>query len=79
QSEADKQLKEIQRRYSEVLQVGNTYINPMKFVDSARTYVESGDAFLTRTLMTGMDIAQLSHEMLNKYCELNLSLPDAYG
>lgn len=79
QSEADKQLKEIQRRYSEVLQVGNTYISPMKFVDSARTYIESGDAFLTRTLMTGMDIAQLSNEMLNKYCELNLSLPDAYG
>lgn len=79
QTETDKQLKEIQKRYTDVLNVGNTYINPMKFVDSARTFVETGDAFIARTLLTGMDIAELSNEMLNKYCELNLSLPDAYG
>lgn len=79
QAEADKQLKEIQQRYTDILNVGNTYINPMKFTQAATTYAESGDAFLTRTLMTGMDIAHLSNEMLNKYCELNLSLPDAYG
>lgn len=39
---------------------------------------ESSDTFLTRTLLTGMDIAQMSHDMLNDFATLNLTLPNAY-
>lgn len=79
QAGIDKQLDEIQRRYTDVLNVGNTYINPMKFVDSAKNFVESGDMFLTRTLLTGSDIASMSLDLVNKFADLNLTLPDAYG
>lgn len=79
QAGIDKQLEDIQRRYTDVLNVGNTYINPMKFVDSAKNFVESGDMFLTRTLLTGSDIASMSLDLVNKFSDLNLTLPDAYG
>lgn len=35
---------------------------------------ESADAFLSRTLMTGTDIAQLSHDMVTKFANITTSL-----
>ena len=59
-------------------------IDPMEFVrrtNSAKsdyTFGESRQTFLTRTLMTGTDIAEMSKSMLNDFPRLTLQLPTAF-
>lgn len=76
---ASEEMRKIEQMFTDILKVGNTYINPLMFTNSANTYVESGDSFISRTLMSGSEIAAMSQDMLTNFADLNLTLPDAYG
>jgi hypothetical protein len=72
------QLGAIQRQYLETFGAP-VYIDPTWLTDSGeRVLNESRDTFLTRTLMTGSDIATLSNDLLTNFAEYTTKLPDAF-
>ena len=59
---------------------GGGIIDPMMFVDlsdGSQSFIESEETFLSRTLMTGDDIVQLSLDMISDYADMTLTLPKA--
>lgn len=60
---------EVQRRYEEMFGTsGQGVIDPMQFIS-----MESLDTFLSRTLLTGSDIADMSLNLINNFTETTLS------
>ncbi|QIG70538.1 hypothetical protein PP744_gp075 [Rhizobium phage RHph_N38] len=76
QEESDK----ISSLYDQFVGSANPNINPLNFVDNTRyMYPETRDTFLTRTLLTGSDIAELSQSLLTDFSDLTLKLPGYLG
>lgn len=71
--EFEDKSKEISKLYAEKFGYGNGIIDPLMLLDSTNTLVEYSDAFLSRTLMTGTDIARMSMEMPGAFADLTLS------
>ena len=67
------ETRRIQEMYVEQFGAGKV-IDPMAFTSAGQGRVESVDSFLTRTLMTGMDIAETAHNMLSEFASLTLTL-----
>ena len=65
--------RRIQEMYVEQFGAGKV-IDPMAFTAAGQGKVESMDTFLSRTLMTGMDIAETTHSMLSEFAQLTLTL-----
>ena len=65
--------RRIQEMYVEQFGAGKV-IDPMAFTAAGQGKVESMDTFLSRTLMTGMDIAETTHNMLSQFATLTLTL-----
>lgn len=79
QEDANKELKRIREQFFEQFGYGGGQIDPMMFVgDNSPVIAESRDTFLARTLMTGSDVAQMSHDLLHDYVELTTTLPNAF-
>lgn len=79
QEDANAELRRVREAYMDQFGYGGGQIDPMMFVaDNSPVMAESRDSFLSRTLMTGSDVAQMSHDLLNDYAELNLTLPNAF-
>lgn len=63
-------MKAINQKYEEMFgSAGQGVIDPMQFVG-----IESLDCFLSRTLMTGSDIAGMSLDMVGNYSDMTLDL-----
>jgi hypothetical protein len=71
----EEELEKIDELRDEVLGMTNGLIDPMMFTDAAEYYGESSEAFLTRTLLTGSDIARLTHAMIENFADISLELP----
>lgn len=71
--------EEISKLYEQNIGYANNIIDPLMFTNDQRIYVESGDTFLTRTLMTGTEIANMSFDMLSGFTDLTLALPTVYS
>lgn len=67
------ETRRIQEMYVEQFGAGKV-IDPMAFTSAGQGRVESVDTFLSRTLMTGMDIAETTHNMLSEFASLTLTL-----
>lgn len=67
------ETRRIQEMYVEQFGAGKV-IDPMAFTTAGQGRVESADTFLSRTLMTGMDIAETTHNMLSEFASLTLTL-----
>jgi hypothetical protein len=78
QEEANAELKRIQEAYLGEFGFGGGQIDPLMFVGNSPVIAESRDTFLSRTLMTGSDIAAMSHDMLTDFSSLTLTLPNAF-
>lgn len=66
--------KQISQLFAETIGYGTGVINPMGLTDSSVGNVRETEAqFLSRTLMTGTDIAEMSMDMLTDFAELTLS------
>lgn len=66
--QAEEQVKAIQDAFFEEFGYGNK-VDPLMFTDSGKILNESPDTFLTRTLMTGSEIVDLSHELITNFAE----------
>jgi hypothetical protein len=73
------ELKRIQEVYLKQFGAGSGQIDPTMFVGNSPVLSESSDSFLRRTLMTGSDIASMSHSLVNEYVDLMQTLPNAYS
>ena len=67
------ETRRIQEMYVEQFGAGKV-IDPMAFTTAGQGRVEGVDTFLSRTLMTGMDIAETTHNMLSEFASLTLTL-----
>lgn len=75
-----RQSTEIAKLYSQNVGYSPNALNPAWITEASTRYTYEGSStFLSRTLMTGSDIAQMSYDMLTDYTTLNLTLPSVYG
>lgn len=73
------EILKIQQAMFEQFGYGAGTIDPLLLVDAPRAPVaESSSTFLTRTLMTGSEIAEMSRELLYEFPYYSLKLPDAF-
>jgi hypothetical protein len=79
QKQAEEEASKIQQAYFKEFGYGEVKIDPLMFADSARIVHESVDTFLTRTLMTGSEIAEMAVELIRNFPQLSLQLPDAFS
>lgn len=71
----EEEFSAIDEKWKEVLgNSTNIDINPLNFTDSLISVYESSDTFLSRTLLTGQDIAEITLGMIDKLQDLNLNL-----
>lgn len=71
--EADKINAQIEKLREQNLGNGFDVLNPLNFTDALAQAGEDRDSFLSRTLMSGVDIVQMSLKMLEQYPEISLS------
>lgn len=64
---------DISTLYAQNIGYGRGVFDPMSLVDADQPFVESASTFLTRTLMTGTDIAELSMSLLSNFTDLTLA------
>lgn len=72
-AEYKRQSEEFDQKYFAQFGLKGGVIDPLGLLDHEEFFAESPNSFLNRTLMTGTDIAQLSHLMLNDFCEISLT------
>ena len=73
----EKQMKEIAERSRDILGMTGVTFDPMLVADAAEYLGEPSETFLSRTLLTGSELAQLSHALIESFAELSLELPRA--
>ena len=76
--EYNKQRDQIEDLFAKNIGYANTELDPWGYSHNMNLYSETRDTFLTRTLMTGSDIADLSNGLLTDFTELTLRLPNQF-
>lgn len=71
-------LEKIEKAMDELTGDMAGLIDPMMLTDSTLIYPESSETYLTRTLLTGTDIAELSFSMIENFPEMSRELPKAF-
>lgn len=68
--------EDLEKKAFDALGAGGGVIDPLMFTQSQSRFLdlESRDAFLQRTLMTGTDLIDLSMTMIEDFAELNLTV-----
>lgn len=75
--EYSEKLEELSTLQSDILGMTGIGFDPMVLTDAAEHLNERRDTFLSRTLMTGSDIAELSLSMIGEFAQGSLELPQA--
>lgn len=70
-------LREIQTLSQDILGMTNVEIDPMILTDATEYFAEPSDVFLERTLLTGSDLAQMTHALIEGFVDFSLELPGA--
>ncbi len=68
-------MREIREHSREILGSTNIGFDATLLTDAAEHFGESSESFLSRTLMTGGDLAQMSHMLIEGFADLTLELP----
>lgn len=64
--------KAIQTAWEENIGYSQGIIDPMMLTDVASVFNESAESFLSRTLLTGSEVAEMSIQMLSNFAEITL-------
>lgn len=72
--EYEDKMDEISKAFAENIGYGNGVIDPMQFLSSVGPVEEKPEEFLTRTLMTGSDIAELTKSLVSNFADISLDL-----
>lgn len=75
-SEYDTQMEEIERLTREFLKPGSNLIDIDGFIQATAITMESPKDFLSRTLLTGSDIAAISIGQIENFVDVGLQLPN---
>ena len=76
QEEYNTELNEIEKLFAE-LSGNQANIDPMMFTSAGKQiWAETSETFLSRTLLTGSDIAEISNGVISDYVDMALRLPD---
>lgn len=68
-----KQSLKLQENYAEQFGYGSAVFNPMSLTEIGQGFfAEPSETFLSRTLLTGSDMAQMSNDMINNFVGLTL-------
>jgi hypothetical protein len=71
----NQESKDISQLFQQNIGYGRGYIDPMNLTDSSvGNFIESEKIFLSRTLMTGSDIANMTLDMLTNFADYTLNL-----
>jgi hypothetical protein len=70
-------MEEIEQLYKSVLGDTGVDFDPLELTNAAMNFLESSQAFLSRTLLTGTDVVNISHSMISDFVEISLELPEA--
>ena len=73
-----KDMEKVEKAMSELTGDMSNLIDAMMLTDSTLMYPESSATYLTRTLLTGSDIAALSFSMIENFPEMSRELPMAF-
>ena len=69
------EMERIQELSKDILGMTSGEIDPMMLVDASEHFGESSELFLSRTLLTGSDIAELTFAMVENFADISLELP----
>lgn len=69
----EQQKRELEELYAQNIGYDRGLIDPLSLVDIDQGPLETREIFLGRTLMTGSDIAELTHSLLSNFATLTLS------
>jgi hypothetical protein len=75
--EYEQDMERVENLSNEILGMTNIGINPMMFTDATEYFGESSGTFLSRTLLTGSDIATISLAAIGDFPTASLELPKA--
>lgn len=67
------QSSQIDDLYAENIGSGRAQVNPLQFTNVGKMVYETSDTFLTRTLMTGSDVADFSLSLLTNFADWTIS------
>lgn len=74
-----RELDDLQDMAYDLLGKTDVEIDFMQFTNVFGDFGESSEMFLSRTLLTGSDVANLSFNMVYKFTEVSLELPKAFN
>ena len=70
------QSLKLQEQYAEQFGYGTALFDPMSLTQAGESFfTEPSEAFLSRTLLTGLDIASMSNDLITNFAKLSLSTP----
>ena len=75
-SEAEARMEEINKLTKELLDNNLDMIDIPEYLKATEIQMESPATFLTRTLMTGSDVADVTRGLIEDFVEVNLLLPN---
>lgn len=79
-SDFETQSKEITQKYNDMFGYTNLAVNASWWTSSSyQVTFEPSSSFLSRTLMTGTEIVDMSLDMITNYVDINLTLQSVYG
>lgn len=73
ETESEAKLKEVQEAYAANIGYGSATFDPMSLTSISGNYLESSSIFLSRTLLTGSEIADMSLGMISNFTDLTLN------
>lgn len=79
QTNYEKQSDSISEMWANNIGYSDISFNPGWITNSTQYQYEPSSLFLSRTLMTGTDVANMSLDMITDYSRLNLTLPSVFS
>lgn len=73
ETESEAKLQEVQQAYAANIGYGNATFDPMSLTSISGNYLEPSSTFLSRTLLTGSEIADMSLGMISNFTDLTLN------
>ena len=72
-SSYETEMDKINALFEKNLDTSLNIIDPMMLTDATNALIESSEAFLQRTLMTGSDVADMSFALVDNFASITLS------
>jgi hypothetical protein len=77
--QTQEEISKIQEASKATFGYAGAVIDPGSMMSTTEVMIAEGpDTFLTRTLLTGSDIAEMSHDMLSEFSQYSTTLPSAF-